>query len=263
MTEVRALTFDLQQTDLLRAHAIARGFDPHLHSTYSIVALRRGEAEIRSERWSGRVRAGEVFFFNPYEVHSARCCGQDADYATLYLSQQLLTNYLNVEGRNEAPKIHTTVLKRSSATSELIDALFTTWVEDPSFETPLRSALKACDLSAGPAPHCRGTLAVEACLLIQRNCTRAMQTKELAREMGVHTSHLIRCFSAAVGMAPQTYIRQVRVAKARELICAGVNLSEVACMLEFSDQAHLSREFKKVFGVPPGVLSRVIRRSSA
>jgi len=54
----------------------------------------------------------------------------------------------------------------------------------------------------------------------------------------------------------------VRVAKARELICSGMGLSEVALMLEFSDQAHLTREFKKVFGVPPGVLSRTIRGSS-
>jgi AraC-like DNA-binding protein len=61
-----------------------------------------------------------------------------------------------------------------------------------------------------------------------------------------------------VGMAPQTYMRQVRVAKARELICEGSELSEVALMLDFSDQAHLSREFKKVFGVPPGALSRDI-----
>lgn len=263
MTQVRSLNFALQQSNLLRAHATASRFDPHLHSTYSVVALRRGEAEIRSERWIGRVRAGDVFFFNPYEVHSAHCSGKDADYATLYLSQQLLTDCLNVEFRNGPPRIQTAVLNRSTETNAFIDALFTSCGQDATFEAPLRRILGACNLSADPAPADRETLAARACLLIQNNCTRAMRTEDLARELGVHRSHLIRCFSATVGMAPQTYIRQVRVAKARELICAGVALSEVALMLEFSDQAHLSREFKKVFGVPPGVLSRVIRRSTA
>jgi AraC-like DNA-binding protein len=60
-------------------------------------------------------------------------------------------------------------------------------------------------------------------------------------------------------MAPQKYIRQVRVAKSKELICEGLELADVAAMLDFCDQAHLSREFKKVFGVPPGALSRDVK----
>jgi AraC-like DNA-binding protein len=48
------------------------------------------------------------------------------------------------------------------------------------------------------------------------------------------------------------------VAKARELICAGLELGEVAQVLGFSDQPHLTREFKKVYGVPPGVLARSV-----
>lgn len=43
----------------------------------------RGTAEIGSARWSGTARAGDVFFFNPYEVHSACCSGEDAEHATL------------------------------------------------------------------------------------------------------------------------------------------------------------------------------------
>lgn len=58
-----------------------------------------------------------------------------------------------------------------------------------------------------------------------------------------------------MGITPETYIRQLRIAKAQKLICAGVRLSDVAQWLGFCDQAHLSREFKKVFGVPPGALS--------
>jgi AraC-like DNA-binding protein len=54
-------------------------------------------------------------------------------------------------------------------------------------------------------------------------------------------------------------LRQVRVAKARELICAGVSLVDVAQAAGFCDQAHLTREFKKIHGVPPGRLSRGVR----
>jgi AraC-like DNA-binding protein len=76
---------------------------------------------------------------------------------------------------------------------------------------------------------------------LRKNCTRAVRTEELARELKVHKSHLVRVFSNAMGMAPQMYMRQVRVAKARELISGGSQLSEVAHMLD---------------RVPPGALSR-------
>lgn len=203
MTHVRSLSFALQQSNILRTYATASRFDPHLHSTYSVVALRRGEAEIRSGRWTGGVRAGDVFFFNPYEVHSARCFGDDADYATLYLTQQVLKSCLDLQSGDWRPEIQTPFLSRGSATRELIDALFTACADDAAFEAPLRSVLEACEFSTGPASSDRETLAVRVCLLIQKNGTRAMRTEELARELGVHRSHLIRCFSATLGMAPR------------------------------------------------------------
>lgn len=255
MTQVNFLSFALQDPGLLRAHATARQFDPHLHSTYSIVALKRGAAEIRSARWCGTARAGDVFFFNPFEVHSACCAGDGAEYAAFYPSRAFLVSCLGREPGDRPLTIQTTILQRNAATTALVDALF---APTSSIENPLRRVLAACDITTDPAVESHGALARRACLLIQNNSTRAMRTEELARRMGVHQSHLVRAFSNAVGMAPQTYIRQVRIAKARELICEGRDLSEVALMLDFSDQAHLTREFKKVFGVPPGTLSRHI-----
>lgn len=258
MTQVSSMSFALQRYDLLRAHGTARRFDPHLHSTYSIVALWRGTAEIRSARWSGTARAGDVFFFNPYEVHSACCSGEDAEYATLYPSGEFLADCLALGRRDRPLGIQTAILRQHPVTAQLVEALFAPVAEGDAIEASLRRMLAACDFSTDPALQSAGALARRACLLIHANGTRAMRTEDLAREMGVHKSHFVRAFSTAMGMAPQTYIRQVRVAKARDLICEGADLSEVALMLDFSDQAHLTREFKKVFGVPPGALSRDI-----
>lgn len=258
MTQVRSMSFALQQADLLRVRATANHFDPHFHSTYSIVALRRGTAEVRSARWSGTARAGDVFFFNPYEVHSAYCSKEDAEYETLYPSRELLIRCLALECSDRPLNIQTAILKRSAATRELADALNAPAIAGDSIEASLGRVLAACVFSTDSANENPWALAHRACELIRNNCTRAMRTEELAREMGVHKSHLVRTFSNAVGMAPQKYIRQVRVAKASELISLGSQLSEIALMLDFSDQAHFSREFKKVFGVPPGALARAI-----
>jgi len=258
MTQVKSMSFALQQADLLRARATANHFDPHFHSTHSIVALTRGTAEVRSARWSGTACAGDVFFFNPYEVHSAHCSKEDAEYETLYPSRELLVRCLAREGSDGPLNIQTAILKRSPAARELVDALNTPAIAGNSIEASLARVLAACVFSTGSADGTPWALARRACELIRNNCTRAMRTEDLARELGVHKSHLVRVFSKAVGMAPQKYIRQVRVAKASELISGGSQLSEIALMLDFSDQAHFTREFKKVFGVPPGAFSRDI-----
>lgn len=258
MTQVESMRFALQ-SKLLRARAVASGFDAHLHATYSIVALRRGVAEIKSHRWSGTARAGDVFFFNPFEVHSATCHQQDVEYETLYPTEEFMISSLDPERRTRPPCIETAILRRNSRNRELIDALFTPGVAGEPIERMLQNVLGECVFSTSPASWNKGRLVRRACELLERNPTFAIETVELARRLGVHKSHLVRTFSEAVGMAPQTYIRQVRVAKARELICEGLELADVAAMLNFCDQAHLSREFKKVFGVPPGALSRDVR----
>ncbi|MCD1634966.1 AraC family transcriptional regulator [Martelella mediterranea] len=258
MTQVKSKSSAEKQPDLLRVHATASRFDPHFHSTYSIVAIKRGAAEIRSARWSETARAGDIFFFNPFEVHAARCSGDNAEYVTLYPSRAFLMSCLAIERREGPLSIQTAILRKGSATTELIDVLNAARVEDKTIEGSLRRMFSACVFSTNSADEGVGALARRACMLIRKNFTRAMRTEDLARELGVHKSHLVRTFSSAVGMAPQTYMRQVRVAKAREFMTEGVPLSEVALMLDFSDQAHFTREFKKVYGMPPGAFSRVL-----
>lgn len=258
VTQVASLNFSLQGADLLSARATANRFDPHLHGTHSVVVLKSGAAEIRSERWHRTVRAGDVFFFNPYEVHGARCLGEGADYATLYPSRTLIDRCI-VSMRDEGPlQIETDVLPRGPETLAMIDALSAAQIDPDAVEAALTATLSACSFAPDASRTNARSLARKACHLIRENGMRAIRTEDLARQLGVHKSHLVRAFTAAIGLAPQTYIRQVRVAKARELICAGAGLSDIAQRLDFCDQAHLTREFKKVFGVPPGVLSRGI-----
>ncbi|MFD9701798.1 AraC family transcriptional regulator [Lentzea sp. NPDC059081] len=246
MTRVDSMTFALRHADLVHARAAAADFDAHLHGTYSVVVITQGSAHISSSRWSRTVRAGDVFFFNPFEVHSGRSVGGLARYDVLYPAEAFLAG----------GEIRTDVVTRSRATRALVDALS---APDAAVEEPLRQVLAECSFSAGsPTP---ASIVRTACRLIRQGRLRSTRTEDLAREIGVNPSHLVRSFRTTIGIPPQTYARQVRVARARELICAGVELDDVAQLADFSDQPHLTREFKKVFGVPPGALSRAAHRA--
>ena len=76
--------------------------------------------------------------------------------------------------------------------------------------------------------------------------------EELAALAGMSKCHLVHLFHKEVGLPPHAYQIQLRVARARVLVAAGVPLAEVATMTGFADQSHLTRLFKRVVGMPPG-----------
>jgi AraC-like DNA-binding protein len=75
---------------------------------------------------------------------------------------------------------------------------------------------------------------------------------ELASLAGLSISHFARCFRRSVGLPPHTYVKQRRVARAREMLAAtDLPVAEIALVLGFSDQSHFTRRFREVTGVPP------------
>jgi AraC-like DNA-binding protein len=67
---------------------------------------------------------------------------------------------------------------------------------------------------------------------------------------------LLRAFRAETGLPPHAYLNQLRVREARALLDRGVAPAEAAARTGFADQAHLTRHFKRVVGVPPGAFQR-------
>jgi AraC-like DNA-binding protein len=257
MTSVEALNFSQDHLGMLQARATARHFDAHLHDTFSVVVIKKGCAHVRSARWSGVVNAGDVFFFNPYEVHGAMSAAGNVDYETFYPSMDCLRSAIRA---NDVGSIHiqTDVLTGARETRDLIDLLSNQLPAAAAVRAKLEDILLICTYSVEESFSPSVEIVRRACQLIRADCTRAVRTNDLAREIGVHESHFIRAFTTTIGLPPQTYIRQVRVAEAHGLIQAGHRLSDVAQILGFCDQAHFTREFKKVFGVAPGEMSRGI-----
>jgi AraC-like DNA-binding protein len=79
---------------------------------------------------------------------------------------------------------------------------------------------------------------------------------ELARFAGLSPFHLCRVFRASVGMTPHAYQTHLRVRRAKSLLRAGLPIALAATETGFYDQAHLTRDFKRIVRVPPGRFSR-------
>lgn len=79
----------------------------------------------------------------------------------------------------------------------------------------------------------------------------------LAERFGMPTAEFSRRFKATVGCNPSRYVIERRIAEARRLLAeTKIPIAEIALMLGFSSQAHLTSSFKLLMGLPPGKYRR-------
>lgn len=87
---------------------------------------------------------------------------------------------------------------------------------------------------------------------IQAHYNEVYGIAELAGQLGVSKSHLVRCFSAAVGITPGRYLTEVRINAAKQLLVhRQYPLESVAALCGFSGANYLCKVFKQQTGLTP------------
>jgi AraC family transcriptional regulator len=90
--------------------------------------------------------------------------------------------------------------------------------------------------------------------------TRPLRIADLAREESVSTARLARQFRARFGRGIGEYLRQVRLDwVAQALLQSDRPIALLALEAGFADQSHLTRDFRRRYGVTPGVFRRTRR----
>jgi AraC family transcriptional regulator len=101
----------------------------------------------------------------------------------------------------------------------------------------------------GGLPRAKLMRAVE---YIQDQLDTDLTVSGIAQAVGLSPYHFTRLFKESTGQSPYQYVVEARVRKAKELLTTGkFTISEAAYHVGFVDQSHLTRHFKRVFGLPP------------
>lgn len=78
----------------------------------------------------------------------------------------------------------------------------------------------------------------------------------LAARVSLSPSRLMHVFTESVGVPLRPYLLWLKLQRAATSIVNGVGLSEAAVEAGFADAAHMSRTFKRMFGMTPSALQR-------
>ena len=110
-----------------------------------------------------------------------------------------------------------------------------------------------CELSdADSAAPALPPLVAAAIEDIRKNYAGLYGVEELSERLGVSKSHLVRAFTAALGVSPGRYLTSVRIEAAmRLLLHREYTLDVIASLCGFSGANYLCRVFKKTTGQSP------------
>lgn len=87
---------------------------------------------------------------------------------------------------------------------------------------------------------------------IQTNYSRKISLTSVSDHVGLSSSYLCRIFKEETGLSMNTYINNLRMSKAGELLSDKDSyIKEVAISVGFEDQLYFSRLFKRYYGVTP------------
>lgn len=119
----------------------------------------------------------------------------------------------------------------------------------------LNSLDQAAAVPAGPSQ-----LVAQAVLAIHSHYSELYGVEELSAQLGVSKSHLVRVFSAEMGMGPGHYLTQVRLQAAKLLLAHRTYpLELVASLCGFSGANYFCRVFRRSTGLTPAAWRKANR----
>lgn len=242
----------------------------HVHDPLEITWVLSGAANVTYRDRSWNVDSGDAFLVAPREPHAG---GTRLDapfsFVSLHVPESILPAIAHRCGLDPCrlPRMATrarvwplfdTLVARLSAATEAeaqLDALADT------LAGYLHTGAGATLLDAAGADRHPAVHRVRA--ILDQAYEQEVHVAQLADAVRLHERYLISLFKTATGIPPHQYLLARRLEYARCLLGAELPLSSVAAAAGFTDQSHLTRHFKRTFGLTPGVYQRTVAPAQA
>jgi AraC-like DNA-binding protein len=234
--------------EALHARFTDHAYPMHTHDQWTLLIVDDGVIRYDLDRHEHGAIAAEVTLLPPHVPHDGRAATRHGfRKRVLYLDGSWLPRPA------PEPSLRDPLLRdRVHRIHEALDDPFEAESRLALVRERLLAHLRAGPDNAGPSNR----LAARLRELLDARVTAGLTLAEAADVLGAHQVHLVRSFSAAYGVAPHAYLTGRRIDLARKALLHGQPPADVAALVGFCDQAHLTRTFKRYLGVTPARFAR-------
>jgi AraC-like DNA-binding protein len=279
--------------EAMHAHFRSHVYHRHSHETYSFGVTDDGAQAFTCRGGHHVSTANMVMLFNPDDPHDGHAAtGPGFTYRMIHLAPALVEELLGesaiagVSGRGSASgragvsgrplfptpviddpwlaqrlRLLYNVLTGTSTPLEQHQHLTSTMGLLTRHATPATAVLPAAPVSPvanGLTAPASARIASRVRALLHDAYATPLAASDLAAVAGCSRYTATRAFTAAYGLTPSDYQRQLRLRAARTLLTDGTSPAEAAATVGFADQAHLTRWFRRYYGVTPGVYRQAV-----
>lgn len=249
--------------EAMRAHFVRHVYDRHSHDAYLFGVTERGVQAFRCRGGTRASAAGMVMAFNPDDPHDGHAAGSDGfTYAMVHLGTDLVADILaDARGSHAGLPLFTEPVVDDGPLAGRLQRLNTLLLDGATRleaqELVMGAVLAmveryATQPVAVPTPW-RSEAPSPVRDLLHDGFAEDLSADDLARTVGLSRFQLYRQFRERYGVPPSAYLRQVRLREARRRLAAGAAIAEVAFATGFADQSHLTRWFRRTYGITPRV----------
>lgn len=235
-------------------------FEPHRHDTYAIGITLTG---VQTFRYRGERRValpGQVHVLHPDETHDG-APGTEAGfgYRIVYVDPALVRSAL---GDRALPFVADPVQPFTQVVASVLADIYEPISDLRRAEIAESIADVVAALAGSPARRVSiDRAAVERVRSrLAADPTSVAPADELERIAGHDRFTLARQFRRAFGTSPDRYRTLRRLDLARASIEHGESLARAAAEAGFADQSHMTRQFKRTYGLTPARWAKTVAR---
>lgn len=233
---------------------------PHAHQCFELLYVLEGNCRIVTSSGTAIARPNHLVLFRPYQWHEETMLSSVYAVVCLRFPDELVRKH-QVPLPDSAALPTVTPLPHNEAFRNLLDRIVAEYQQDDAY-TPamvgtylfqfavlLQRTLNQRRTNGPPLE------AQADCLqrLLDQHITSATPLRDLAREMHMSESHFCHQVKALLGVAPKTYVREQRIARAMALLQSSpMSSEEIAKTLGYDEPTSFFRAFKRATGLTPG-----------
>jgi AraC-like DNA-binding protein len=254
---------------LLRAGFTTHEYPAHIHEALMVAVTETGGSEICAGGVPDEAHPAALLVVNPADAHSSRMNGSRRwQYRSFYLEPAAVADVLPGLGISELPRFSRNMLRDADlirgflGLHRLLEGGRADELRRRELLVTMFGQLAARHGDGGSrvplAPRDRVLLQAVTGYMRDRYGSR-VTLPELAAVAGLTQFQLIGLFRKGVGMTPHAYLTQIRLQAARGLLRRAVPIAEAAIQAGFYDQAALTTNFKRCYGITPLQFARAAR----
>ena len=242
----------------IEASFCGRIYAAHRHDTYGLGVTLEGVQTFSYRGEQHYSTAGRVIVLHPDELHDgAAGTAAGLRYRMLYLEPALLQR-ASRRPQGSLPFVARPVVDDPALRAVLLAALgdldagLDELHVDDLVGRIADGLRRHSDAPATPLAPTAWRAAERARDFLAANALRTVRSSELEEVTDLDRFTLARHFRSAFGTSPHRFQTMRRLERGRVMIGAGSALADVAAAMGFADQSHMTRMFKRAYGVPPG-----------